>query len=55
MGQEDKSEACGQFCVDTAVDVAQVLNTCTERNQCIVYIDLSLNVKRAYYGMVHEK
>ena len=46
---------CNQFCVDTAVDLAQVLNICMERNESIVYIGFNLNVKRAYYGMVHER
>ena len=44
-----------QFCVDTAVDLAQVLNTCMGKNESIVHIGFNLNVKRAYYGMVHER
>ena len=36
---------CGQFCVDTAVDLAKILITCRERNDSIVYIGLHLNVQ----------
>ena len=42
---------CDQFCVDTAVDLASALLVCLTRNDSIVHIQ----VKRAYYGMVHER
>ena len=41
--------------MDTAVDLANVLITCMKRNDSIVYIGFNLKVKRAYYGMVHER
>ena len=44
---------CEQFCVDTAVDLADTLIACMERNDSIIYIGYNLQVKRAYYGMVH--
>ena len=46
---------CDQFCVDTAVDLASALSVCMPRNDSIVYIGFNLQVKRAYYGMVHER
>jgi hypothetical protein len=46
---------CNQFCVDTAVDLASSLSVCMTRNDSIVYIGFNLQVKRAYYGMVHER
>ena len=44
---------CDQFCVDTAVALASALLVCMTRNDSIVYIGFNLQVKRAYYGMVH--
>ena len=46
---------CDQFCVDTAVDLASALLVCMKKNDSIVYIGFNLQVKRAYYGMVHER
>ena len=46
---------CDQFCVATAVELAAVLLACMEENNSIVYIGFNLQVKRAYYGMVHER
>ena len=46
---------CDQFCVDTAVDLASALLVCMTRNDSVVYIGFNLQVKRAYYGMVHER
>ena len=46
---------CDQFCVVTAVELASVLTACMEENNSIVYIGFSLQTKRAYYGMVHER
>ena len=42
---------CDQFCVD----LASALLVCMTRNYPIVYIGFTLQVKRAYYGMVHER
>ena len=41
--------------VNTAVGLAEILNTCMKRNDSIVYIGFNLKVKRAYCGMVHER
>ena len=49
---------CEQFCVVAAVDLANTLIACMERNDSVVYIGFNLKVKRAYYGipyMVHER
>ena len=46
---------CEQFCVDTAVDLANILIACMTRNNSTVYIEFNLKVNRAYYGMVHER
>ena len=41
--------------MDTAVDLADALIICMKINDSIIYIGLNLQVKRAYYGMVHER
>ena len=46
---------CEQFCVATAVDLANILIVCMKRNGSMVYIGFNLKVKRADYGMVHER
>ena len=47
---------CEQFCVVTAVDImANIPIACMKRNDSIVYIRFNLKVKRAYYGIVHER
>ena len=46
---------CGLFCVETAVDLAGTMAACMKRYDSIVYIGFNLQVKRAYYGMVHER
>ena len=33
----------------------KILFACMERNDSIAYIGFNLKVKRAYYGMVHER
>ena len=45
---------CDQFCVDTADDLAHTLNTRMQIDS-IVCIGFNLKVRRAYYGMVHER
>ena len=42
---------CDQFCVNTAVDLAEILNTCMTKNDSIACIGFNLKVKRAYYGI----
>ena len=41
--------------METAVDLADTLIACMKRNDSIIYIGFNLQVKRAYYGMVHER
>ena len=41
--------------MNTAADLAEILNTCVKGNDSIVNIGFNLKVKRAYYGMVHER
>ena len=45
---------CDQFCVNTVVDLAEImiLNTCMKINDSFGF---NLKVKRAYYGVVHER
>ena len=43
------------FVFEAAVDLADTLIACMKRNDSIVYIGYYLQVKRAYYGMVHER
>ena len=41
--------------MDTAAYSADTLAACMKRNDSIIYIGFNLQVKRAYYGMVHER
>ena len=41
--------------MDIVVDLSNILIACMKRNDSIVYIGFNLKVKRAYYGMVHER
>ena len=37
------------------MDLANTLIACMKSNDSIIYIGFNLQVKRAYYGMVHER